>query len=271
MLDALLVLKERQYEDGGGDEADDDPGVVPSERHTSVDRDQQGSDADREQEAADHVEGVVLAAVGCGEDEPCECNGDRHAGTLDHEQHPPTGRLDQWAADGHPDCWRSGEHGAPRAGDSRAAVLGEHRHHDGERRRPGRRGEALRNDPDGDQHERGGGERCQERKHGSARKPDEVHAAVPVEVAELARHRRKDSEGEQGAGDDPGDNRNTRVEIGGDRGQGGGQDGDRERRAGHPGERHYLHGPRAEPTVVGWGEKAHRSTLGERSFTFLAV
>ena len=61
------------------------------------------------------------------------------------------------------------------------------------------------------------------------------------------------------------------VEIGGDRGQGGGQDGDRERRAGHPGERHHLHGPRAEPTVVGWGEKAHRSTLGERSFTFLAV
>ena len=55
--------------------------------------------------------------------------------------------------------------------------------------------------------------------HGSARKPDEVHAAVPVEVAELARHRRKDSEGEQGAGDDPGDDRNTRVEIGGDRGQ----------------------------------------------------
>ena len=78
VLDALLVLEERQHEDGGGDEADDDPGG-PIERHTSVDRDQQRSDADREQEAADHVEGVVLAAVGCGEDEPCEGNGDRHA------------------------------------------------------------------------------------------------------------------------------------------------------------------------------------------------
>ena len=199
-------------------------------------REHQPGDAERERDASGQVEADAmprrLAQHGVGERE-----GEQREACLHREYDAPPEPVHERAPDGEPECGCARRGHRPPA--HRAHALLARRHAEDQRHRGRLRGSTERRGERAhpDQRERAPRETGGDRRQRGGGGPEQEHAPVPAQVAELAEQREGDGGDQHRRRDDPRHRRLARAELRGDRRERDGQDRDREGRGEHPGER----------------------------------